>query len=495
MVIGSTGSGKTTIIRLLLKSIIPRIGKPGEKSKRALVYDNKREYVSLVHAMEPTASLVVFNPFDSRTYAWDISADVTNARHANSIASILIPEEVNSQQPFFADAARAVLSAVMVAFAKMKEKDKQPWTLRDVIVALRSEGRIRTVVRQFPVVEEMVAPYLEDERVLPSILSTIATKIAPFEVVAALWEQARLKGRVMSLSSWLKSESILVLGSSPANRASLDPINRVLFRRLCDLLLDMENRSDALTWVFLDEVREAGKLEGLSSLLNQGRSKGVAVVLGFQEIEGMIQEYGQNIASEIFGQCGHKTFLRTGSAATAGWIEHHWGQTQMMETSYSSSVTQGGDGGRSRTEGVSYQRQVRQAVLASTIMQLPPTGPRSGVLGAFHDIPGRGIIHRMENWNEIAALLKEDDDRKAKASPEKLDECKWPESELDFELVRPWGDSDKKRFRILPERNRRTKKPATLSRPHRLLAVVKAGKSVSSPTGGDNRSRASVSSV
>ena len=175
MVIGSTGSGKTTIIRLLMRSVIPTIGKKESKNRRALVYDNKREYVSLIHAMEPNAEVIIFNPFDSRTHAWDISADVTNARHANSIAAILIPEEKNSSQPFFADAARSILAAIMIAFARRKEIDQQPWTLRDVIVALRSPERIQLVVEQFPAIEEMVAPFLKDAKVMPSYAPQIPT--------------------------------------------------------------------------------------------------------------------------------------------------------------------------------------------------------------------------------------------------------------------------------------------------------------------------------
>jgi hypothetical protein len=351
-----------------------------------------------------------------------------------------------SSQPFFTDASRAVLSAVMTVFAKLKEADKKPWSLRDVITALRSSERIRLLVSIFPEVEEMVLPYLDDTWAFPSVLSTIATKMAPFEVVAARFEQAKAAGRMLSLSDWLKTESILVVGSSPANRASLDPINRVIFRRLFDLMLDQENQRDALTWVFLDEVREAGKIEGLSSLLNQGRSKGVSVVLGFQEIEGMIQEYGEHVSAEIFGQCGYKSFLRTGSPKTAQWVEHYWGVSHILEASYSDSVTHSKDG-TSVTSGVNHSQQFRQAVHASSLMQFPPTGPRSGVLAGYHDIPGKGPILRYQDWSEIVSLLKEDDARRLNLPPEKSNECRWKDQGTQSEVVRTWTKQEISRFK------------------------------------------------
>ncbi|MFX8836738.1 type IV secretion system DNA-binding domain-containing protein, partial [Acinetobacter baumannii] len=58
-------------------------------------------------------------------------------------------------------------------------------------------------------------------------------------------------------------------------------------------------------WFFLDEVREAGELDGLSRLMTKGRSKGACVVLGFQDIDGMRDVYGDQVANEICAQCNN----------------------------------------------------------------------------------------------------------------------------------------------------------------------------------------------
>ena len=67
---------------------------------------------------------------------------------------------------------------------------------------------------------------------------------------------------------------------------------------------------DATADDFLDDVREAGKLDGLSRLLNQGRTKGACVVLGFQDSDGMRDVYGEYVANELVGQCANKAILR-----------------------------------------------------------------------------------------------------------------------------------------------------------------------------------------
>ena len=309
-VMGSTGSGKTTILRQLMQSVIPKIG-PGPGNHRALVYDPKREFIPLLYGMAPVAEISILNPFDSRTLAWDLAADVTTPNEANAVASVLIPEDEGASQRYFSDAARSLVASVMTAFALgVKNRD---WTLRDVILALRDPIRLKAVVALHRATEDKAQPYLSDSRVLPSVLSTVATKMDQFDVVAAFWARAAAAGRKFSIRRWLGGRGVVVLGASPANRANVDPINRAFFKRLSDLLLEQQDKAESYTWLFLDELREAGYLDGLRSLMNQGRSKGVCVALGFQDIEGLECAYPDGEAGEILGQCSHGAFLRTNS--------------------------------------------------------------------------------------------------------------------------------------------------------------------------------------
>ena len=141
-------------------------------------------------------------------------------------------------------------------------------------------------------------------------MSTVATKLQRYEFIAAAWSHASEK---ISLKDWVEGEYILLLGNDEATRTALDAINQVIFRRVSELILNQSESETRRTWVFLDEVREMGHLEGLSRLLTKGRSKGCSIVLGFQDIEGLRDVYGQKIAAEITGQCSNKAILRTNS--------------------------------------------------------------------------------------------------------------------------------------------------------------------------------------
>ena len=317
---------------------------------RALVFDAKLEVIPQLAGMGLQCPVHVMNPFDERAVAWDMSQDITEPATAKQIASIFIPEEKNSSQPFLADASRQLLEGVMVAFMLTRPGK---WTFRDVLVTLKSDKLLAGVLRSTPVTEHLVATYLSNDKESRSVMATLASKVGSFDVVAALWEKAEKK---LSLKEWLKSESILVLGHDEAYRSSLDILNRVIFKRLVELLLSGEGTDTGRTWFFLDEIKEAGNLDSLGTLMTKGRSFGASVVLGLQDIEGMQESFGENPAKSILGQCTTKVILRIDSTDTAKWAESEFGEFEAIELKKSASLGESTSDGTTETTGTSYSK-------------------------------------------------------------------------------------------------------------------------------------------
>jgi len=322
-VVGSTGSGKTITIRLLMQSVLPRIGTGVDT--RAIIYDAKQDTVSMLAGMNLACDVVILNPFDTRGVSWNMADDITAPATAQQIAAILIPENKNATQPFFSDAARHLLSGVLISFIRQAPKR---WTFRDVLIALKSKDRLMKVLAATPETADLIEQYLTEETTARNVLSTVASKMQKYEFIAASWERAT---RSISLREWLETESILILGNDEATRTALDAINQVIFKRLSELVLAQSESETRRTWIFLDELRQAGRLDGLSALLTKGRSKGASLVLGYQDIEGLRDVYGHQLANEIAGQCANKAILRCDSAETARWASALFGEREVLE--------------------------------------------------------------------------------------------------------------------------------------------------------------------
>src|SRR5262249_41043116 len=137
----------------------------------------------------------------------------------------------------------------------------------------------------------------------------------------------------ISLMDWVRGEYVLVLGTSHTAKPLLKKLNSVIFQRLAQLLLEhLPQDGSEDTWIFLDELSQLGNLgDSLKSLAREGRSRGVALVLGTQDMEGLEQEYGDKTAGEIVGLCSNQAHLRLSSSKTAEKCSATIGDSEIEE--------------------------------------------------------------------------------------------------------------------------------------------------------------------
>lgn len=465
LVAGTTGSGKTLLLNTLLGSVLPFIGKcrPDGRpfNRRALVYDAKGDLLSTLQGAAG-CRVVSLHPFDLRGAAWDLARDITTPAAALQAASLLVPlDRSGSGNPFFPLAAQNLVRGVLLSFQQTVGTD---WTFRDLILALRYEERLRQVLEKVPEGRAVLDQFFQVGETLQGVRAMLATKTAPFEVIAAAWDAATER---VSLQEFLEGEFVLVLGNDETCRTALDAVNRLLFQRLTELILGQTESRTRQTWLFLDEVREAGRLDGLSRLMTKGRSKGACVALGFQAIEGMWEVYGKNLADELVGLCNQKAILRLDSPVSAQWASELFGKREELEHRVSRSQTWSGWAllprlGRGRA--VAEQRLITEAVLASEVMTLPPTGPEHDLAGYFLTRTS-GAYRQTLSWNEVMALQLPKADDVPDLQPR-------PESD---QYLREWGQEDLDRLGLQPVRLMKDASATCLRPILRTVRTVRAG--------------------
>lgn len=359
LMIGATGSGKTMAFRLFMQSVLPRILLGSDA--RALIYDAKQDIMEILSGLSLSCEIIILNPFDARSVAWDMAKDITTPATAIQIASIIIEEE-KGHNAFFSKAARDLFAAVMIALHNTRPGD---WTLADLVRILSSTDATQQLLESVPYTRAIAEEHFgrQTNNTTANVQYTISANVAYLRTIAALWQNAK---RRFSLQEWINGNSILVLGNSETLRTPIDAMNRAIFQRLVELVLAQSESSTRRTWFFLDELKEMGRLDALPSLLTKGRSKGARAVIAFQTIEGLRAVYGDRLANEIAGMCAGKIALRTDCPATAAWLSSVVGEAETLRWMQSQQSSKNG-----QSKSLSQQIVTTQAVLASEVLRLP----------------------------------------------------------------------------------------------------------------------------
>ena len=419
MMVGTSGSGKTLSMKRMMRAVLPDVGVV--RDHRALIYDAKQDVLSFLSGLQLECPIVTLNPFDARGVAWDMARDIRTPSAARQLAKILVPGERGGGNQFFALGARDLLAEVVMTFI---QRVPDAWTLRDLVLTSRSVDSLEAVLATTSSGQRLFESYFGDERTGRNVLATLRTRLAELEPVAALWSKSSLS---VSLDEWAAGEFVLVLASDEKVRAALDTLNRLVFRRIVDLTLSRTESFERRSWFFLDEVREAGKLDGLSSLLTRGRSKGASAVLGFQDVEGLREAYGVHLANEVMAMCSNKSVLRIESPETAAWASKLMGEFERIELRESTSS--GSFRNRYRTK--SEQRVKTDAVLSSEFLSIPPTTLKTGLTG-FYLSPSLGAYR---DCSPLAGFIGETDGEADFVPRPSKDEWLVEWSEGDFERL------------------------------------------------------------
>jgi Type IV secretion-system coupling protein DNA-binding domain len=428
--------GKSITLNLLAQSVLLKMGQKDGITRRVILYDPKSDLASFVASINPAVTIHIMNAMDRRFIPWDISADLQTETDAQEFAAILIPKNERENSPYFSDAARSLVAGVVKRLTATTQPGER-WTLRDLVLACETTSRLNRVL------DHETTRYLgehfhpENQRNYAGVKSTLDNALSLYRPIAALGDAS--KSEPLSLRRWMTSkDTVLLLGNHESAREATDTLNRLLFRQLSKLIIDRPGRVEHdETWIFLDEVREAGALSGLRQLLLRGRSKGVAVAQGFQAIEGMFAAYGEQEGAEIVGAAQNLVLLHINPTApdTAEWASTVF--SSRCDYVSAKSVTMGERISTTKNQ----QLDLVPNVLPVEFVELPMPSPKRGLhYFAFTNTKGYGRGHYewsfLENEGKLGGRKEEFMDFE-------------PQEDRDAFVLRPWDEDDLRRLGLV----------------------------------------------
>lgn len=363
LVIGTTGSGKTTTLLRLMSLLLPlstaqahRIAERlangataypeslhqwgRSRTHQAVVYNAKGEYLQYLEAFgfDNEVDLFNFDPADPNGYAWDVAADIDTRESIKKFAEQLIPKSVaasqDKQAEFWNSTARAVVEAIIVSLRNAaRHAGKEPsWTLRDLVKIGRNDDYIKLVLRWHDTPLEVIEEFFGlQAQQTSSVMLTLRQCMREYDLVAECWYHAKSRGRAISLKKWSLEggQSVLVLPDTMENVSSYGPLNKAVMKALAGIWLkdrysfyidENGNQQKRHRFLIIDEFGEAGQFDELKRIMSQGRTFGIHVVLGLHQLSQVREAYGENGSETIIGLCPYKACLKSEDTRTQKWM-------------------------------------------------------------------------------------------------------------------------------------------------------------------------------
>lgn len=323
---GSVGGGKTQILLAILLQLIRRDAK-------VFIYDVKGDLTAL--SKRP----VIVSPFDRRSYVWDIGRDCRTPMQAAAFAASIIPESADGGSKFWSVAAQQLLTGVLRYLQTTKGTD---WGWQELADGLAQSAEKMLVLMRAH--HPKAAPLIENTegQTTASILANLAGQTRVIDDLAMAWPK-RGK-RMFSITDWIRDDytghkQVVVQagGDTQLTRAYIAAMINVAVPSIVSPALSEDESGRCLAFI-LDELPSLGRIN-LGPLIDKGRSKGVMVLAGLQDLAQLRDVYGDNQAQAMASMVGTHIVCAVNAGNTRDEIARLLGKRKVSWTNHGPNPT------------------------------------------------------------------------------------------------------------------------------------------------------------
>lgn len=375
LLVGSTGTGKTTLLDEVLPLVIDR-------GDRCIVLDANGHTLSRFYRSQDE----VLNPFDRRSPGWSLFNEVRRDWDYDRLARSVIPDGYGADASWHGY-AQVFLAEVLRMLMRRGENNTQ---------ALLYWATIAPVEELHKALADTAAAGLFDPNAAKALASV------RFILTSHLRPQQYLLPGDFSLRDWLHSgQGNLYITWRSDMLASLRPLVACWVDVLLAEVLSLAPSPTRRLWVFLDELGALGKLSSLEAALTMGRKFGVCVWAGLQSTSQLDRLYGRENAI-VLRSCFRNLAVfgvARSDPDTAETMSRALGEREVDREQV--SVSQGMQG---TSQSASVRRVKERLVLPSEICELPDLDAYLALAG---DAPVRRIRACPRGWPVVVPALEE----------------------------------------------------------------------------------------
>lgn len=351
LVHGTTGVGKTNALLKLLLQIQGR----GEKT---LLTDVSGGICSRLYR---SSEDIILNPFDERSWYWDIWTDNQTLEDFELLATFFIPSN-RHVDPIWINAPRQIFAET--AFKLKDDKARSHKKLLEILLTLP----MKEYRKYF---EGTYAAPLTDEKIEKTTLSIRAVLASYLKPLIHL-DQVSYERPHFSFKKWLQDDEdrrwVFVTSTEKHLPLMLGLISAWI-GCACNEILNLEEdiNNQRNINIVTDEQSSFRKLDTLAASLSKIRKFGGQYMMGMQSYPQMVKHYGRDEADEIIDMLNTQIFFRSNAKNIAEFASGQLGEQELSEVKENYSI-----GANTIRDGISFGRQtvVRKLVLPTEIQSL-----------------------------------------------------------------------------------------------------------------------------
>ena len=337
MLVGGTGCGKSTLFYHIMSQLKSKM----TQDDVMIIFDSKGDFYSRFY--RPGDVVIGNSPqYRQDSEHWNIFRELVADGwedpeilvNAQEICKGFFAERVknSSANAFFPNAARDLLSAILVTFTRMGRDDKD----------FRNEWMYNSALREYldGCTTDLLIDLLEDSPDMQSVLSYIVgdgpqgmgVLSEMFSVMRDILMGVFARKGGFSMRSFVRQKGgrTLFIEYDLSIGSVLTPVYKQLF----DLALKEamgRNKSEGNVYFFCDEFKLIPHLEHIDDGVNFGRSLGVKIFAGLQSIEQLYEIYGPSRGKNLAAGFSSIIGFRANDVTTRGYLSELFGKNLVLE--------------------------------------------------------------------------------------------------------------------------------------------------------------------
>lgn len=287
IIFGAPGSGKTHLIKTFY---VPQFRRRGDMT---VIFDYKGDFTENLGEDE---DVLIMSPLDARSVIWDVAKDIDTETMAWEFGRMVVQKGDSPTDTVFEDWARDLITASLI---KLQREIEDSWTFRDFYEQSQDINALIDAVKKYRKESEFAASFKGESKQFEGIKGTIRQAMVRLEPLARAWGDPGDGNNLFSIKGWLAANGglkpTIVVRYDPLYGETIGPFVSNFLNFLMASVLSLPDAKgvskDRRVWAVLDEFQILPKIPKLFEAARAGRSKGLRMMLGTQDLGQTDQTY------------------------------------------------------------------------------------------------------------------------------------------------------------------------------------------------------------